>query len=93
MNYGNHAEKICELLHMDTCGPFPVKMPHKKSFFWGLLDDKSNFSHVGLLSVKSDVIPNYKKVEALWEMKSGNHVVAICMDGAKEFSLGNMGHI
>ena len=51
-NYGNRASQICELLHMDMCGPFPVKTPHKKSFFWGLLDDKSNFGHVGLLAAK-----------------------------------------
>jgi hypothetical protein len=90
-NYGNRATKICELLHMDTCGPFPVMTPHKKSLFWGLLDDKSNFGHVGLLSAKSDVFQDYKKVEASWEAKSGNRVIAIRMDGAKEFSLGNMG--
>ena len=90
-NYGNRTTKICELLHMDTCGPFPVQMPHKKSLFWGLLDDKSNFGHVGLLSAKSDVFQDYKKVEASWEAKLGNHVVAIHMDGTKEFSLGNMG--
>ena len=76
---------------MDTRGLFPVKTPHKKSFFWGLLDDKSNFGHVGLLAAKNEVFPDYKKVEALWETKSSNRVIAIRMDGAKEFSLGNMG--
>ena len=76
---------------MDTCGPFPVQMPHKKTLFWGLLDDKSNFGHSGLLSAKSDVFHDYKKVEASWEAKSGNRVIAIRMDGAKEFSMGNMG--
>ena len=76
---------------MDTCGPFPVKTPHQKSLFWGLLDDKSNFGHVGLLSAKSDVFQDYKKVEASWEAKSGNRVIAIRMDGAKEFSLSKMG--
>ena len=37
-NYGNCASKVCEFLHMDTCGPFPIKTPHKKSLFWGLLN-------------------------------------------------------
>ena len=75
---------------MDTCGPFPVKTPHKKSFFWGLLDNKSNFGHVGLLAAKNEVFPDYEKVEALWETKSSNCVIAIRMDGA-EFSPGSMG--
>jgi len=90
-NYGNCMTQICELLHMDTCGPFPVQMPHKKSLFWGLLDDKSNFGHIGLLSAKGDIFQDYKKVEASWEAKLGNHVVAIHMDSAREFSQGNMG--
>jgi len=84
----NRASAVCELLHMDTCGPFLVLTPHKKSFFWAILNDKSNFGHVALLSAKSDVFDTYWKVEALWEAKSGNRLVAVCMDGAKELCLG-----
>jgi len=87
-NNCHHASAICQLLHMDSCGPFPVLTPHKKSSFWAILDDKSNYGHVELLSAKSDVYDAYRKVEALWEAKSGNRVVAIRMDGAKEFSHG-----
>jgi len=29
----HHASVVCELLHMDLCGPFPVLTPHKKSSF------------------------------------------------------------
>jgi len=74
--------------YMDTCGSFLVLTPHKKSFFWVILDNKSNYTHVTLLAAKSDVFDAYQKVEALWEAKSGNHVVAVCMDGAKELCLG-----
>jgi len=77
---------VCELLHMDFCGPFPVLTPHKKSYFGAMLNNKSNFAHVELLAVKSDVFPAYCKVEAAWEAKSGNRVVTIHMDGAKELS-------
>jgi len=88
----NHrwASALCELLHMDSCGPFPVLTPHKKSSFWAILDDKSNYGHVKLLSAKSDVFTAYQKVEALWEAKSGNRVVTVHMDGAKEFSHGRL---
>ena len=75
---------------MDTCGPFPVLTPHKKSFFWAILDDKSNYGHVELLAAKSDVFPAYRKVESLWEAKSGNRVIAVQMDGAKEFCQGKL---
>jgi hypothetical protein len=71
-HHGHCASAVCELLHMDSCGPFPTLTPHKKSSFWAILDDKSNYGHVKLLSAKSDVYPAYLKVEALWEAKSGN---------------------
>ena len=89
-NNRHRASEVCELLHMDSCGPFPVLTPHKKSSFWALLDDKSNYVHVELLVAKSDVFSAYCKVEASWEAKSGNHVVVICMDGAKELCRGRL---
>jgi len=54
------------------------------------LDDKSNYGHIALLAAKSDVYDEYWKMDALWEAKSGNHVVAIHMDGAKELCLGHL---
>ncbi|KAF5380167.1 hypothetical protein D9615_006100 [Tricholomella constricta] len=35
--------QVCDLLHMDTCGPFPVQTPHGKIFFHTILDDHSNY--------------------------------------------------
>jgi len=75
---------------MDSCGPFPVLTPHKKNSFWVILNDKSNFGHIELLSAKSDVYSAYLKLESLWEAKSGNHIVAVHMDDAKEFSQGKL---
>ena len=65
--------------------------PHKKLSFWAILDDKSNYGHVKLLLAKSDVYTAYQKMEALWEAKLGNCVVAMHMDGAKECSLDHLG--
>jgi hypothetical protein len=76
-NNRHRASAVCELLHMDSCGPFLVPTPHKKSSFWAILDDKSNYGHVVLLAAQSDVYDAYRKVEALWEAKSGNRVVTI----------------
>ena len=75
---------------MDSCGPFPVLTLHKKLTFWAILDDKSNYGHVELLAAKSDVFSAYRKVESLWEAKSGNRVVTVRMDGAKEFCRGRL---
>ena len=91
--YSHHhhrASAVCELLHMDSCGPFPVLTPHKKLSFWAILDDKSNYRHVELLAAKSDVFNAYQKVESLWEAKSGNHVIMVHMDGTKELCCGHL---
>ena len=89
---GRRTTAVCELLHMGSCGPFPTMTPHKKSLIWAILDDKSNFGHVELLAAKNDVYSAYLKVESLWEAKSRNRIVAVRMDGAKEFSLGKLGN-
>jgi hypothetical protein len=89
-NHRHHASTVCELLHMDSCGPFPVHTPHKKSAFWAILDDKSNYGHVELLAARNDVYAAYKKVESLWEAKSGNHIIAVRMDGVKELCQGRL---
>jgi hypothetical protein len=39
---------------------------------------------------KNNVYDEYRKMEALWEAKSGNRVVAVRMDGAKELCLGRL---
>ena len=59
--------------------------------FWAILNSKSNYGHVKLLSARSQVYSAYVKVKALWEAKSGNCVLAIRMDGAKEFCKGKLG--
>ena len=69
----HYTSAVCKLLHMDSCGPFPVLTPHKKSSFWAILNDKSNYGHVKLLAAKSDVFNAYQKVSSLWEAKSGSH--------------------
>jgi hypothetical protein len=74
---------------MDTCGPFPVETPFGTSMFLILLDDFSNFGHTDLMVRKSDAFRCYLAVEAHWERKSGNVVLSICSDGAKEFVEGS----
>ncbi|KAJ3566024.1 hypothetical protein NP233_g7264 [Leucocoprinus birnbaumii] len=69
---GNWATAIGELLHIDTCGPFPVQTPHHERYFFIVLDDYSNFGFTFLLKHKNDVLEHFLIVEAflqtaLWE--------------------------
>ena len=82
------ATSIGDLVHIDTCGPFPTLTPKKEAFFTIFLDDASNFGVTTLLSAKSGAFQAWKKVEASWELTSGNHIKAVRFDGAKEFAQG-----
>jgi len=61
-NFGHCASKMCELLHMDTCSPFPVCFLQRSSMFFVILDDYSNFGHTQLLAKKNDVFAAYLAV-------------------------------
>ena len=84
------ASSVCELIHINTCGPFPTLTPRKEAYFIIFLDDKSNYGVTSLLTTKNGAFPAWKRVEAAWELISGNRVKAVRLpvDGAKEFVQG-----
>lgn len=86
----NHATAICELIHIDTCGPFPILTPRKEAYYTIFLDDASNYGSTTLLVTKNGVFPAWKNVESSWELISGNRVKNVRLDGAKEFTEGPM---
>src|SRR6202522_3275888 len=83
--YSNNAKwatSICELVHVDICGPFPTLTPKKEAYFIIFLDDASNYSVASLLSTKNGAFPAWKKTEASWELISGNRIRTVRLDGA-----------
>lgn len=84
------ASAVCELIHVDTCGPFPTLTPRKEAYFTIFLDDASNYGFTSLLVTKSGAFSAWKKVESSWELISGNRVKNVRLDGAKEFTEGPM---
>jgi hypothetical protein len=84
------ATAICDLIHIDTCGPFPTLTPRKEAHFTAFLDDASNFGSIALLVARYQAYLAWRKVEASWMLKSGNPVRAVRIDGAKEFVEGPM---
>src|ERR1700678_4055587 len=90
MNNAKRAASICDLVHIDTCGPFPTLTPRKEAYFTIFLDDKSNYGVTALLTNKNGVSQAWKRVEASWELLSGNQIKAVRLDGAKEFTQGHL---
>jgi hypothetical protein len=59
------ASKVCELIHIDTCGPFPTLTPQKEAYFTTFLDDASNFGSIALLVFRDKAYAAWRKIEAL----------------------------
>src|ERR1700678_1685216 len=89
-NNAKRALEIGELVHVDTCGPFPTLTPKKEAYFIIFLDDASNYGVTTLLSNKNGAFQAWKTVEASWELNSGNLIKAVRLDGAKEFTQGSL---
>lgn len=83
LNNAKHATNIGDLVHINTCGPFPTLTPRKEAYFTIFFDDALNYGVTTLLSNINGVFPAWKKVEATWELTSGNRIKAVHLDGAK----------
>ena len=89
--HGNRSTIPGELLHIDTCGPFPTLTPHKHSFFLEILEDHSHFGYLGLLHKKNDAFPFYCDTEAKIELVTESRIRTVRMDGAPELCEGQLG--
>jgi hypothetical protein len=84
------AFKVCDLIHIDTCGLFPTLTPQKEAYFTAFLDNASNYGAIALLITKDCAYTAWHKVGASWTLKSSNPIRAARLDGAKEFMQGPM---
>ena len=91
LNQGHRASAPGGLLHIDTCGPFPVLSPRKDAYFLSILDDYTNFGFVGPLRQKSDAFDFHRRTEASVECTTKSSVSIVRLDGAPELCEGRMG--
>ncbi|KAJ3486618.1 hypothetical protein NLJ89_g11795 [Agrocybe chaxingu] len=87
---GIRASNIGELLHLDICGPYPVKTPHSEQYFFSVLDDRSNFGFTSLLKDRAAAFRFFKTCEAFLLRTAGYKVKTVRMDGGKELAEGQM---
>ena len=84
LNNAKQAMNVGDLIHIDTCSPFPTLTPKKEAYFTIFLDNASNYGVTMLLTNKNRAFQAWKKVEASWELLSGNHIKSVRLDGAKD---------
>jgi hypothetical protein len=85
--HGNHAKYPLDLIHINICGPFPVSMPDKFTYFIAYLDDNTNLDHINLLKKKSEALQSWVTLCNRWEQLTGCKVGRIQINGAQEFLL------
>ncbi len=70
----NRTTTLLELLHMDTCGPMPVKTPQKQEYFFAILDDCTLYNNADLMAKKNEVTRSFKDTQAKWENQTDEKV-------------------
>ncbi len=87
----NHTTTPLELLHMDTCGPMPVKTPQKQEYFFTILDDCTSYNNADLMAKKNKATCSFKDTQAKWENQTDRKVKKVRCDSAKELMKGELG--
>ena len=74
------------MVHGDLCGPITPATPGGKQYFLLLVDDKSRYMWVTLLTAKSDTLATVKKFQAKVEVEIGQHLRVLRTDNGGEFT-------
>lgn len=79
------ASHMLNLIHSDLCGPFPVRIPHRKLYFIVFLDDHSHLVNVQLLASKDQALEAWRIVHTFWENHAEHWVKVFWSDNDGEF--------
>ncbi len=88
---GNRAQFVNELIHIDTCGPFPTASPQGARYFFAMLEDKTTAAEVKMMKRKNKAFRHFETTVAKWEQISGRPVMFMRSDNAPEFVESDMG--
>eukprot|EP00877_Chromochloris_zofingiensis_P009919 jgi/Chrzof1/5180/Cz15g15040.t1 len=78
-------QQSLELVHMDLCGPLPVKSLGGSQYIATFLDDYTGLSVVALLKQKSDISKVVPDVFNMLEKQSNNQVKGVRTDNGGEY--------
>jgi hypothetical protein len=77
---------LLDLVHGDLCGPIASVTPGGKKYFLLLVDDRSRFMWVALLTAKSDTLVAVKMFKAKVEVETGRRLRVLRTDNEGEFT-------
>jgi hypothetical protein len=79
------AQRFLELVHSDICGPFPTATLHGKHYFILFLDDHTHVLNMQLLAMRDQAFDAWKILQARWENKFGQRIMALQLDNGGEY--------
>ena len=73
-----------QLIHSDIYGPMNVRARHGDSYFITFIDDFTRYSHVYLISHKSEALDCFRRYVSLVENQLDNSIKALKTDHGRE---------
>jgi hypothetical protein len=87
----NRAGQVLELVHADLCGPISPPTPGGKRYFLLLVDDKSRYMWLRLLTTKDEAQEALKQFQAAAELESGQRLKTLRTDRGGQFTSASLG--
>lgn len=84
------TEGPLELIHTDLCGPMPTATPGGRRYFMTMIDDYSRYTHVFLLTHKSEAEQVIKDFVNYSETQFGRKPKVLRSDGGGEYISHNL---
>lgn len=79
------SKRPLELIHMDVCGPMPVKSMGGASYFLSITDDFSRMVTCFILKQKSEVFDKFIQFQTRAERELESKILNVRMDNGMEF--------
>lgn len=88
---GHTCSHALELVHMDVCGPMPVKSIGGARYMTTFLDDYSGLSAVAFTSTKDEVADKVRDVLQALEVRTGQRTKGVRTDRGSEYLNAKLG--
>ena len=79
------ASNVLELIHIDTCGPFPTASQNGQRYFITFIDDYSRYGYLYLIHEKSQSLDVFKSFKAEVELQLGKKIKVVQFDRGSEY--------
>ena len=81
----SRATELVQLIHTDTCGPFPTEIRNEHQYFITFTDDYLRYGYIYLIRDKSESLDTFKIFKAEVENQLNNRIKHVRLDRGGEW--------